>query len=112
MSAPVFVKQYFNDNKGVSVILINTPKGIILFENIKENFDVVISNASECTKKQPRLSFPTEQSLIRKEFWHDYSQQGFKFIVRKYTSLGKYTRFGAMRLIKKTISFFLSALRK
>ncbi len=106
------VKPDFDDSKGVSVILINTPKGKIFFENIKEKFDLLISNAADCTKKQPRLSFPTEQSPIRKEFWHDYSQKGFKFIVRKYTSLGKYTRFGAMRLIKKTIFFFLSALKK
>ena len=51
------VKPDFYYNKGVSLLLIYTPKGKIFLKTLKKNFDLLISNASECTKKQPRVSF-------------------------------------------------------
>jgi len=76
------VKPDFYYNKGVSLLLIYTPKGKIFLKTLKKNFDLLISNASECTKKQPRVSFATEESPSRNEFWNDYNRRGFKYIGR------------------------------
>jgi hypothetical protein len=71
-----------DDNKGISLVLINTDKGKIVFDKIKENLEVWESNTRDCL--QPNLIEPTKKPPKRDQFWQDYYQKGFEYVAKKY----------------------------
>lgn len=71
-----------DDNKGLSLILVNTPKGKYIFDKIKGKLDVWESNTDDCL--QPNLQHPTKMPEKRELFWQEYYKYGFNFIARKY----------------------------
>ncbi|MDK0927600.1 Coenzyme F420 hydrogenase/dehydrogenase, beta subunit C-terminal domain [Clostridium perfringens] len=72
----------FDDNNGVSLLLIHSEKGKKFFENIKNNITFEKSNTIDCL--QPQLEYPTSQSKFRDKFWDDYYLNGFKYIIKSY----------------------------
>ena len=72
----------FDDNKGVSLLLVNTVKGQKMFENVCSNIVYVKSNIKDCL--QPQLQFPAKASPIRGSFWMDYYNRGFIYVIGKY----------------------------
>lgn len=72
----------FDDDKGISLLLINTEKGRSYFEKIMDNIEYRKSNIKDCL--QPQLIMPTEQSIERENFWEDYFKYGFEYISKKY----------------------------
>lgn len=72
----------FDDDKGVSLILINTLKGETLFNDIKHNLIYIETNVQDCL--QPQLIKPTACSPKREEFWKDYRKKGYEYILKKY----------------------------
>ncbi|MFR2839552.1 MAG: Coenzyme F420 hydrogenase/dehydrogenase, beta subunit C-terminal domain [Zhenhengia sp.] len=91
----------FNDNKGVSLVLVNTHKGQGLFKEIQDGIFYKKSNKKDCT--QPQLQYPSEQYLNRKTFWEDYHSKGFEYIIKKYarTSLKVKIKTNVILLLKK-----------
>ena len=73
------------EDKGISLVIINTEKGISLFNKIKASVNYFNSNISECL--QPNLEKPTAPNPMCKQFEQDYSDYGFDFIARKYGTL-------------------------
>ncbi len=76
----------FDDNKGVSLVLINSPKGKNLFGNLAEQIELRPSNTRECL--QHNLQAPTALPPRREQFWQDYHANGIEFILKKYGGLG------------------------
>lgn len=74
----------FDDNKGISLMLINTEKGKMIFEKIKDNLDVRESNTNDCI--QPQLEHPTIIPDERDNFWLEYFKHGYKYILKKYAN--------------------------
>jgi len=72
----------FDDNKGVSLVLINTFKGQGLFDVIKEDFIYVKSRTNDCL--QPQLQYPAPKSDQRNQFWNDYYSRGYEYVIKKY----------------------------
>jgi len=72
----------FEDEKGVSLVFINTIKGENLFEQIKNNICFKQSNITDCI--QFNLQKPTKKPTNREEFWRNYNDRGFNYISRKY----------------------------
>lgn len=72
----------FHPNQMVSLTLINSSKGQLLFNNIQNKLDSISINKEE--SRQPQLEYPTKVSPIRDSFWKDYSQNGWKYILVKY----------------------------
>lgn len=72
----------FQDNKGVSLVLINTEKGNRLFQRVIEDIYLYRSNTKMCL--QPQLQKPALQHPLRDNFERDYDLKGFEFINRKY----------------------------
>lgn len=72
----------FKDNKGVSVVLVNTEKGKQLFERIKKDIQYRESTIEDCM--QPSLYKPVEGPMARKKFWEEYEQYGYDYITKKY----------------------------
>lgn len=76
----------FDDNKGVSLMLINTKKGAEVFENIKGAIEFAPSTVTDC--KQRHLTKPAAKSPMRDIFWQEYHKYGFEYITKKYTDYG------------------------
>lgn len=97
----------FNDNKGVSLVLVSTEKGRKLFEQAKEKLAVMECQPTECL--QPTLVKPSDPSPRRDAFWRDYQKMDFSEFVKKYTKPMK-----AMQRAKKVIKqgMYLTGMRK
>lgn len=81
------VSAEFNaDNKGVSLVLINTPKGKDIFEAVNSDLVYLESNITDCL--QPNLQHPSIFSIKREAFWRDYKNRGFEYISKKYGNIG------------------------
>lgn len=73
----------FNDNQGVSLVLVNTAKGMELFEKAKQDFKWFECEITNCI--QPTLVKPSTASSRREAFWNDYSKMNFSDFWKKYT---------------------------
>ena len=89
--------QNFDDNKGVSLIIVNSQKGIDIFDEIKDEIEYRESNIQDCL--QPQLQHPTFCPLGRDSFWKDYKKYGYKGIIKKYANIN-------------TVSYIKSLLKK
>lgn len=74
------------DDKGVSLILVNTEKGRNLFEEAKKDLTIIPAELKNCL--QPNLIKPSPIHKRRKNFENDYKKFGFKFIYYKYGDVG------------------------
>lgn len=71
-----------SDDKGVSLVLINTEKGRKLFEASKDRLNTVQADIQNCL--QPNMQHPTKIDRKRNEFERDYQAKGFDFVYKKY----------------------------
>ena len=76
----------FNDNLGVSLVLINSEKGKYLFNAVKPYIQYIQSNANDCL--QPQLQHPSQKNPHREQFEYDFEQKGFQYVARKYGAIG------------------------
>lgn len=76
----------FNDDKGVSLILINNKQGFEMFQRIK---DSVIYKGTEIkdSLQQPLIK-PYDCPKEREKFWSDFFNKPFSKIARKYGAFG------------------------
>lgn len=74
----------FNDDKGVSLCMINTNKGLEVFDNIKEN--LIFRETCKEAAWQPHLEYPVAKQKKRFKFWAEYKNNNFAFIIKKYGS--------------------------
>lgn len=75
----------FNDNKGVSLIFVNTEKGKRIFEEISPALDYRESCLENCM--QPNLQSPSVFDDNTDEFWKNYKENGLKQAAGKYIDL-------------------------
>lgn len=73
----------FNDNKGVSLVLISSEKGSKLLKQVKDRLHWFECDIKNCI--QPTLTKPTMMSSRREMFWNDYSSMEFSDFLKKYT---------------------------
>lgn len=97
----------FDDNKGVSLVIINSFKGTNIFNRIKNELIWKQTNI-ENSLQQPIIDpypCPKERNL----FWQDFNTKDFSFIAHKY---GKQQNFAqkAYLKIKQTIKKYLNLL--
>lgn len=70
------------DNKGVSLVFVNTGKGRALFEKIKDQMTIVPADLEDCI--QPNLKRPTKLHPQSDIFEREYQERGFDYVMRKY----------------------------
>ncbi len=73
----------FDDNTGVSLLLLNTEKGKHVFHAIKSVLEWRQSDINACL--QPQLQHPVSRPNNRQDFWADYYTHGYAYIIKKYT---------------------------
>lgn len=72
----------FDDNKGISLVLLNSEKGKKVFSSIKDDIVFRTSKLEQCL--QPQLQYPSKVANTRNMFWSDYYKFGFEFVAKKY----------------------------
>lgn len=76
----------YEDGLGVSLILVNSDKGMDLFRVISDVAIIEEKNIDECL--QPQLKSPITLNVKRNTFILDYKNKGFSFIAKKYGDVG------------------------
>ena len=74
------------DNKGVSLVLVNTEKGRRLFEAARRNLDTVPVKLEDCL--QPNLQHPSVINPLSDKFERDYERKGFVYVMKHYGNVG------------------------
>ena len=86
------------DNKGCSLVLLNTEKGHKLFEAVKNRMNIIPANLENCM--QPNMLNPSMKHPKREKFEEEYEKKGFNYVYFKYGEEG--WRYKA-RLLKNKI---------
>lgn len=77
-------KEKSNNDTGVSVVLINNEKGLATLNAIKSDLIFYERPIENALQSSPPYSHPFAPSPLRSEFWKDYYEKGFEFLVNKY----------------------------
>ena len=72
----------FADSRGVSLMLINSEKGEELFNCFKNRIDWQDADLDKYIQKT--MKEPSRPHRSIEEFWHDYFNKDFSYIVKKY----------------------------
>lgn len=88
----------FDDNNGVSLVLVNTEEGNELFESIREKLDVVETRIEDSMQHPLRGNFKMPDN--REQFWQDYQKKTFDDLARKY---GGRNFKGAVNALKRSM---------
>lgn len=70
------------DNKGVSLVLLNTGKGRKLFDAVQDRMNTIPAELDKCL--QPNMQHPSEMHPQSEKFFSDYTRKGFKYVMWKY----------------------------
>lgn len=95
------------DNKGASLILCNTQKGLALFNVVKDRMNIIpvsLSNALQTHLRKPSDIHPKRQS-----FEEDYAKYGFEHAMKKFGMMGWRITY---RKLKRRIKNMLKILLK
>ena len=91
-------KKDFDDNKGTSMLLVNTEKGAQVFDRVKDQLRYFQSDKEHCY--QGRLQGRSTIDPRTEQFWEEYQAKGMKYVLVKYTEFS-YTRTFARKAIRK-----------
>lgn len=93
----------YNDGKGVSVVLVNTAKGKVLFEEINSNleWEVCLQEAA----MQLNLTRNVVDTSMKERFMNDYLGKGYEYAIKKYTeeNFMKHCIGSSKRFIKRVL---------
>lgn len=70
------------DNKGISLLLVNTSKGKSLLDNVEDVLYIVEVDLEKCL--QSNLQRPTPRDSRSDTFMKDYAHNGFEYVLAKY----------------------------
>lgn len=73
-----------DDDKGTSLVMVNSQKGITLFEKIKENIIYKETNFEEAIKYNPSMTCSPQIPESREFFFKDLDTMNFDELVDKY----------------------------
>lgn len=74
------------DDKGISLLLVNTGKGRQLLESAKHDLILLPARLEDCL--QPNLQHPTRMHPARDKFERLYARKGFLCAMRRYGDIG------------------------
>lgn len=76
----------FNDNKGVSLVLVNTDAGKALFEQVKDTVELLECKLEDSLQSALKAPFPVPAD--RTEFWKMFYSEPFEALAKKYGGYG------------------------
>ena len=97
----------FDDNKGVSLVLVNNEAGKKAFEKVKE--ELIWKQTKLEDSMQPPLKAPFPKPDSREQFWSDFENKSFEYVAKKYGGIGlKNDAKSFLRKIKRKIKKLVS----
>ena len=75
-----------NDNKGISLVIVNSEKGQAMIKNIKDNIFVKEVNIEEALKFNPSMIKSASKNQHREDFFKDLECEKFDKVVNKYAT--------------------------
>ena len=84
------VSDLFQDNKGVSLLMVNSDKGQYLLDMVRDEIYLISSDRKSCM--QHNLSAPSVRNHLRSEFEADYALYGYDYVTKKYFSKSFFKR--------------------
>lgn len=73
------------DVKGTSLMLVNTEKGLKFIDDIDSNIAILKEVSYEKIKNNKNININETKCLKdREEFWQDYLNNGYEYLVKKY----------------------------
>lgn len=92
----------FNDNKGVSLVLINNYMGQEAFDSIRQEIEAVQTRIED--SMQPPLRAPYHEPEKRAQVWDQYMTKGFVYIAKRCGGYGAAAFFKKkMKRLKKRL---------
>lgn len=88
----------FNDNKGVSLVIINNDKGAAVFDQVRERVEWRETKIED--SMQPPLKGPFRRPIGRDQFWKDYAEKSFRDVAFQYGGLSLK---GRLKNLKKSL---------
>lgn len=89
----------FADDKGVSLVLINSKKGKRIIEAISDDIEYLSSTRDACMQRN--LYAPSPAHPLMNHFWDDYHEKGYSYVAKKYGGEG--FKFKIRRAVKYLI---------
>lgn len=74
----------FYSPDGVSLILVNSPSAVRIFEDAKQTLEYRCVHLEQY--RQGNMQHPSEPHRSIEEFWKDYESKPFSYIVKKYAN--------------------------
>ena len=96
----------FDDNKGTSLLILNTPKAESFFKRIEDKLERRESNLEDAFRDNHK--HPAKRNINREKFWTDYYTNGYAYVLRKYSSYSAKGR--AKRWLKNKTRSFIKAI--
>lgn len=76
--------KFKDDDRGISMVMLNDEKGRIAFERIKPDLVFIETPIEEAVRGNPALSRCFPPSPRRAEFWKDFQKSGYAGTLEKY----------------------------
>lgn len=90
----------FDDNKGVSLVLVNNKAGENAFERVKDKLGWKQTELKD--SMQPPLKAPFPKPDNREQFWDDFHNKPFEYVAKKYGGIG----------VKNDVKTFLRKIKR
>jgi hypothetical protein len=71
-----------DDDKGVGLVIINTPKGMEYYSSVSTSLDYIKSDYSQAVVYNPCIIKSVAEPELRALFWREYDKRGIKAIER------------------------------
>lgn len=96
----------FDDNKGVSAVLLNSQKGKIAFKSVQEHLDCFETTIENIAKGNFTIFEPKHMNPLRAEFIDLMNKKGFRY------AMSKYSKYSGLSKTRTDISYYKSKLKK
>ena len=73
-----------DDDKGTSLLLINSNKGKCLLENCKDSIYIFHCDLEHAIRGNPCIVKPVNRPKLREKFFEDFGNKDFEYVMKKY----------------------------
>ena len=101
-------------SKGVSLVLLNTPRAHNIWEMVKQNCEYYVSNIENGAKYNKNLLYVSQEPPIRKTIYNKIEKQGYEKISKTIFKSPRFLKIKVLAFMKRhrTFSFLLAIVRK
>lgn len=82
----------FDDDKGISLVIVNTLKGKEMFDNISDNMSVIITDMDYAITRNKSIIQSVEYNKHREEFFNTLNECNLQELVERYTKVSLYNK--------------------